>query len=229
MGFLTSSIGRKFMMALTGFFLMSFLFVHLAVNFALLAGATDASGALLPKDEILFNQASHFMATNPVIQIMQFVLAAGFIYHIVLGITLTLQNKKAKGSNSYAYNNQKAHTPFASRTMIYSGVLVLLFLGIHIADFMVPIKTGQVEELFPKLGDYGLVKAKFENIVYVIIYVISFMLLGLHLSHGFSSAFQSTGMNHKKYNPIIKYAGVAFFWFISLGFSSIAIYFFISK
>ncbi len=229
MGFLTSSVGRKFMMALTGFFLMVFLFVHLTVNLALLFGAEDASGNLLPKDEILFNQASHFMATNPVIQTMQFVLAAGFLYHIFLGIALTLQNKKARGSNAYATNNWNAHTPIASRTMIYTGVLVLLFLGIHIADFLVPIKSGQVEELFPTLGDYGLVKAKFENLAYVIIYVVSFILLGVHLSHGFSSAFQSTGINHKKYNSIIKYSGMAYFWFISLGFSIIAIYFFVTK
>ncbi|MFV0531233.1 MAG: succinate dehydrogenase cytochrome b subunit [Flavobacteriales bacterium] len=229
MGFLTSSIGRKFMMALTGFFLMIFLFVHLAVNLALLAGAEDASGNLLPKEEILFNQASHFMATNPVIQIMQFVLAAGFIYHIFLGITLTLKNKKARGSKSYAVNSWSAHTPLASRTMIYTGILVLLFLCIHIIDFMIPIKSGQVEELFPQLGDYGLVKAKFENVVYVIIYVISFILLGIHLSHGFTSAFQSVGMNHKKYNTIIKYSGATYFWFISLGFSIIAVYFFVTK
>ncbi|MFV0237628.1 MAG: succinate dehydrogenase cytochrome b subunit [Flavobacteriales bacterium] len=229
MKFLTSSIGRKFMMALTGFFLMIFLLVHLAVNFALLAGTQDASGNLLPKDEILFNQASHFMATNPIIQAMQFVLAAGFIYHIFLGIMLTLKNKEARGSNSYASNKWEAHTPIASRTMIYTGILVLIFLGIHIADFLIPIKSGQVEVLFPQLGDYGLIKAKFESIEYVIIYVISFILLGLHLSHGFTSAFQSTGMNHKKYNSIIKYSGVAYFWFISLGFSIIAIYFFVTK
>ncbi len=229
MGFLTSSVGRKFIMALTGFFLMIFLLVHLGVNLTLFAGAEDVSGNLLPKDDILFNQASHFMATNPVIQAMQFVLAAGFLYHIFLGIVLTIRNRKARGSNAYASNNWSAHTPFASRTMIYTGVLILLFLVIHMIDFLVPIKSGQVEELFPHTGDYGLVKAKFENLVYVIIYVVSFILLGIHLSHGFISAFQSTGMNHKNYNSIIKYSGMAYFWFISLGFSIIAIYFFVTK
>jgi len=229
MKFLTSSVGRKFMMALTGFFLMIFLLVHLAVNLTLLAGAKDVSGNLLPKDDILFNQASHFMGTNPVIQAMQFVLAAGFIYHIFLGIFLTLKNKKARGVVAYAKNNWNAHTSFASRTMIYTGVLILLFLVLHLSDFFYPIKSGQVEELFPQLGDYGLAKAKFENSIYVAVYVISFIILGVHLSHGFSSAFQSTGLTHTKYTSRVKKIGVTYFIFISIGFSLIALYFFVTQ
>ncbi len=227
MGFFTSSIGRKFMMGLTGFFLIIFLLTHLSVNLTLLAGAMDANGNTLPKDEILFNQASHFMATNPLIQVMQFVLAAGFLYHIILGCILTFKNKKARGNSSYKTNNWKAHTPIASRTMIYTGGLVLIFLVIHIIDFLIPIKSGQVYVY--DLGDYQLVKEKFSNIIYLIIYVTSFITLGVHLSHGVKSAFQSVGVNHKSYNPTIKKIGMAYFMFISIGFSVIAIYMYMNK
>lgn len=222
--FYSSSIGRKFMMALTGFFLMLFLLIHLVANLTLFAGNT-CGGEVLPKDEVLFNQASHFMGTNPVIQVMQFVLAAGLIYHIILGIVLTLKNRKARGSERYAVNQFSANTPFNSRTAIYTGVLILIFLILHLFNYFVPIKSGQVEELAG--GDYELVTALFKNPVYLLIYVVAFIALGIHLSHGFASSFQSVGFNHRIYTPVIKKIGVAYFIIVAVGFAAIAIWCFV--
>lgn len=223
--FYSSSVGRKFMMALTGFFLMVFMLVHLGLNLTLFAGSTDCSGNPLPKEEILFNQGSHFMATNPLIQVMQYVLAFGFIYHIFLGIVLTIKNRKARGHERYVVNNFAANTPLNSRTMIYTGIIILLFLILHLYNYFVPIKAGHAEEL--PLGDYELVTTLFKEWYYTLIYVVAFILLGFHLSHGFASAFQSVGFRHRIYTPIIKKVGVVYFYFIAIGFSAIAIFFFL--
>jgi len=201
---------------------MVFLLVHLVANLTLFAGNT-CNGELLQKDEVLFNQASHFMGTNPVIQVMQFVLAAGFIYHIILGIILTLKNRKARGTERYAVNQFSANTPFNSRTMIYTGVLILIFLILHIWNYLIPIKSGYVEEQLAG-GDYELVTTFFTNPVYTLVYVIAFIVLGIHLSHGFASAFQSVGFNHRIYSPVIKKVGVAYFIIVAVGFAAIAIW-----
>jgi succinate dehydrogenase / fumarate reductase cytochrome b subunit len=207
-------------MALTGFFLMIFLLVHLGANLTLFAGNTDSEGNLLAKEEVLFNQASHFMATNPLIQVMQYVLALGFLYHILLGIILTLKNQKARGKERYAVNQLSVNTPFSSRTMIYTGILIFVFILIHLYNYFYPIKKGLVED------DYLLVTELFKSPLYTLIYVVSFILLGLHLSHGFSSSFQSVGFNHRIYTRIIKILGKAYFILIAVGFAAIAIYFY---
>ncbi len=206
-GFISSSLGRKVVMALSGFFLIIFLLVHLGVNLSLFAGRES------------FNAASHFMGHNPLIQVMQYVLAAGFIIHIAMGIILELKNRMARPIR-YAKNNAAANSGWASRNMIVTGVLILLFLILHIKDFFVEIKFGHVPD------DYDLVTQLFKNPLYVVIYVISFILLGIHLSHGFQSAFTSVGARSPKYLSCVKKTGVLFSYLIALGFSVIAISFY---
>ena len=206
-GFLSSSVGRKVVMSLSGLFLITFLLVHLGVNLTLFAGSET------------FNGASHFMATNPVIQVMQYVLAAGFIFHIFMGIKLELKNRASRPIK-YEKNNAAANSGWASRNMIYTGILVLLFLLLHLKDFFVRIKFGEVHD------DYELVTQLFKNPLYVLIYVVAFVLLGIHLSHGFQSAFTSVGARAPKYLKCVKNLGMIFSYFIALGFSVIAIYFY---
>jgi succinate dehydrogenase / fumarate reductase cytochrome b subunit len=206
-GFLSSSVGRKVTMSLSGLFLITFLLVHLGVNLTLFIGSET------------FNGASHFMATNPIIQVMQYVLAAGFIYHIVMGIVLELKNRASRPIK-YAKNNAAANSGWASRNMIYTGILILLFIVLHLKDFFVKIKFGEVHD------DYQLVTELFKNPIYVIIYVIAFLLLGIHLSHGFQSAFTSVGARAPKYLKCVKNLGMTFSYVIALGFSIIAIYFY---
>lgn len=213
-----TSIARKIVMGLTGLFLISFIAIHLLVN----------SFSLISAE--LFNNGSHFMATNPVIQIMQYVLAAGFIIHIGLGIKLTIQNKAARGVN-YAKNNAAANSDFSSRSMIVTGLLVLAFIVLHMKDFFMEVKFGDLgQAAYTHHGltqlvqnDYSLMQAVFGNPLYVALYVIAFIALGIHLNHGFQSAFQSLGLNHSNYNKLIKGAGVAFSALITFGFSAIAI------
>jgi succinate dehydrogenase / fumarate reductase cytochrome b subunit len=205
-----SSIAKKFIMALSGLFLIVFLLVHLGVNLLLLSSNPD-----------LFNEASHFMATNPLIQIMQYVLALGFVVHILSGVALTVQNYLAR-PNRYAMNRPSENASLESRTMIVSGGLVLLFLLLHMRNFFYYIKFGQL----PEGGDYVLVTDLFDIWYYTMIYVASFIILGFHLNHGFQSSFQSLGANNKFWGQIWKKAGTIYSVIIAGGFSIIALYLF---
>ena len=209
-----SSIVRKFIMALSGLFLIIFLITHLVINSLTLASSKD-----------LFNEAAHFMATNPIIYAMQYVLALGFIIHIGMGIKLTIQNKRAR-SQEYVYNKMSKNTDLSSRSMIVSGGLVIVFLALHLRDYFYQMKFVGLPE---GTTDYDLVVNLFTNPYYTAIYVIAFIVLGIHLNHGFKSAFQSMGANHKKYNPLIKIVSTAYSIVIALGFSTIAIFHFINQ
>ncbi len=197
-------------MSLLGLFLVVFLVVHLGVNLLLLSSDPD-----------LFNSASHFMATNPLVQVMQYVLALGFILHIILGIILTLQNNSAR-PKGYVKSNSALNSSLESRTMIYTGLLILLFLIIHLLNFFFVIKFGEV----PTGGDYVLVTEFFGIWYYTLLYVIAFILLGLHLNHGFQSAFQSIGLNNKTWTPVWKLLGTIYSVTIAGGFSLVALYHF---
>lgn len=223
-----TSIARKVVMGLTGLFLITFLCTHLLVNSFSLVSAE------------LFNKGSHFMATNPFIQIMQYVLAVGFIIHILWGVMLTAQNRSARGNVGYKKENWQANTGINAKSMIITGMLVLLFLILHLKDFFVVIKfdaesigtatyttTHGVEKILQ--NDFHLMELVFSNPLYVVIYVASFILLGIHLSHGFQSAFQSLGANHKKYTPFIKGFGKVYSILIAVGFSSIALFHYINS
>lgn len=199
-------------MAVTGLFLISFIALHLAVNLLTLVSA-DA-----------FNEASHFMGTNPFIQIMQYVLALGFILHIAMGIQLTMKNRQARPV-AYAMNKPAENSSWSSRNMIVTGLLILLFLVLHIKDYFWEIKFGDMS----MQSDFELVTTLFQNPLYTFIYLFSFILLGFHLDHGFQSAFQSVGANHYKYTPLIKLLGRIFSVIVAIGFSAISLYFYLSS
>lgn len=208
----SSSIGRKIVMALTGFFLITFLTLHLAINLLTLVSAE------------MFNEASHFMATNWFIQSMQYVLALGFIFHIAYGLILTAQNRKARPV-SYAYNKPSANSGFTSRSMAITGITVLLFLILHLKDYFVEVKSGNLGGYD---NDYDMVTQLFTSPAYTAIYVLAFVFLALHLHHGFQSAFQTIGVNHPKYTPFIKKLALAYTILVPAGFALISIYFFIT-
>lgn len=212
-GFFKSSIGRKVAMALSAFFLMFFLIIHLAVNITSLFS------------ENLFNELSHFMGTNPLVQFaLQPVLLFGVIFHFVMGFVLELKNKKANGV-SYARNNGAANSTWMSRNMIYSGLVILAFLVLHFADFWVHeinVKYVNVQPEDPTRYYHELVE-KFVPIWRVAAYVVSFVLLGLHLAHGFTSAFQSMGSTAGR-KKTLQNIGKAYSIIIPLGFIIIAIF-----
>ncbi|MDG1930162.1 MAG: succinate dehydrogenase cytochrome b subunit [Flavobacteriaceae bacterium] len=214
---LSSTIFRKVTMALSGLFLMVFLAQHFIINITSVFSAT------------IFNQFSHFMGTNALVQfLLQPILIGGVIFHFVLGFVLELQNSSARGIK-YTVFKGNANASWVSRNMIISGATVLAFLALHFYDFWVPeINYKYIEFLpeDPKRYHEELVH-KFEDLGRVIIYVISFFFLSLHLLHGFASAFQSMGVNNK-YTPALKSFGKVYAIGIPLGFAFIAIFHFLN-
>jgi succinate dehydrogenase / fumarate reductase cytochrome b subunit len=212
-GFLSSSIARKVAMALSALFLIIFLIIHLSVNITSLFS------------EKLFNELSHFMGTNPLIQFaLQPVLILGVLFHFVMGFILELQNKKSRGV-PYAKYNGAAGASWASRNMILSGMVILAFLVLHFIDFWVPEMKYKYIEFLPEDPNryFEELQHKFVSPLRVGAYVIAFVLLALHLLHGFQSSFQSIGVNNK-YTPFIKSFGKFYSFVVPLGFIIIALY-----
>lgn len=218
-GLTQSTIGRKFLMALSAMFLLIFLLIHLSVNL------------LSVFSEDAFNTASHFMGYNPLVQyLMQPILILGVVFHFVMGFVLELKNKNARPV-SYAVKSGNANSSWASRNMIISGAVILAFLGLHMYDFWMHEMNYKYIEANPinETRYWEELHEKFGNIVRVILYVISFILLGLHLSHGFQSSFQSIGARHPKYSKCINALGTWYSILIPLGFIIVAIFHFVTQ
>ncbi|WBX74855.1 succinate dehydrogenase cytochrome b subunit [Tenacibaculum pacificus] len=189
MGLLKSSIGRKFAMALSAFFLMFFLLQHFVINIT----------SIFPDNGATFNALSHFMGTNPLIQyVMQPVLIFGVVFHFVMGFVLELKNKKATNV-SYAKDNGAANSTWMSRNMIWSGAAILAFVVLHFIDFWFPEINHKYIAMLPEdpTRYFHELQEKFVNPLRVGAYAIAFVFLALHLLHGFTSAFQSVGANNK--------------------------------
>ena len=214
---LSSTIFRKVTMALSGLFLVVFLAQHFIINITSVFSAT------------IFNQFSHFMGTNALVQfLLQPILIGGVIFHFVLGFVLELQNSSARGTK-YTVFKGSANASWVSRNMIISGATVLAFLGLHFYDFWVPEINYKYIEFLPEDPNryHEELVHKFEDLVRVIIYVISFFFLALHLLHGFASAFQSMVVNNK-YTPALKSFCKVYAICIPLGFAFIAIFHFLN-
>jgi succinate dehydrogenase / fumarate reductase cytochrome b subunit len=221
-GILNSSIGRKFAMALSAFFLMIFLLQHFAINIL----------SVFSPDT--FNEASHFMGTFWVVQfIFQPILILGVLFHFIMGFILEIRNRNAR-KISYVKNNGSANSTWMSRNMIWSGLTILAFLVLHFIDFWIPeINTkyfvgdnsGLVDPTNLETGFryYEELHHKFENPFRVGAYCLAFIFLALHLLHGFNSAFQSVGANNK-YTRSLKGVGVAYAILLPAGFIFIALF-----
>jgi len=221
-GFLSSSIGKKFFMSITGLFLVVFLLVHLIANLTLLFGADT------------FNIVVHFMDTNPIIQIMQPVLALGFILHIVYATILTIQNQRSR-PQSYSKVTAGHQSSWASRNMFILGATIFLFLVLHIINFFWKMKISGSPLLAEVDVDgvmmhnaYALVAGLFTDasmgLFYSIVYVVASIFLGLHLTHGFWSAFQTIGFSNDIWRKRLTTIGYLFAIIIGGGFSIIPIF-----
>ena len=176
-----------------------------------------------------FNEVSHFMGTNALVQFaLQPVLIFGVIFHFVMGFVLEIRNNKAR-KISYAKNSPSGNSTWMSRNMIWSGGFILVFLVIHFIDFWIPeINTKYIVGDMSGMHNgefryYEELIHKFEPIWRVALYCIGFIFLALHLLHGFDSAFQSIGANNK-YTRGIKGLGKAYAILIPLGFIFIALF-----
>jgi succinate dehydrogenase / fumarate reductase cytochrome b subunit len=213
MGMISSSIARKFAMALSGLFLVFFLGQHFVIN---LTSVIDPD---------TFNSWSHFMGNNGLVQFaLQPVLIFGVVFHFVMGFILELRNRNARAI-SYAKYKGSANASWASRNMIISGLVILAFLGLHFYDFWVPELVHKYIESNPldPTRYYAETVHKFENPIRVGLYVVAFVLLAIHLWHGFASSFQSVGFNNKYSVALTKFAKV-YAIVIPVGFIFIALY-----
>ncbi len=221
--FVTASIGRKFIMSISGLFLVMFIAVHLAVNLMLIF---DDSGEL-------FNKAAHFMATNPAVKIMEPLLGLGFLVHILWSFFLEYQNWRARPVK-YDRKNPGVSSSWASRNMLLLGALVLVFLIIHIINFFWVIKFNPEAMSTVTIGGetmedtYSLVSDLFKNsVMYDLFYVLGGILLGIHLSHGFWSGFHTMGLSNKQWMSRLQFLGNVYAILVAVGFSIIPLYFLI--
>jgi succinate dehydrogenase / fumarate reductase cytochrome b subunit len=194
-------------MAFTGIFLVLFLIVHCSANACI----------FVPDHGATFNKVAHFLGTNWILHVLEVGLFVGFILHIVQGIAVTIQNR-TKRPVKYAVNRRNQNSTWYSRSMGLLGVLILIFLIIHLGQFWVHTRfagifggVGEVtygnkpvDDLFARMKDV------FSHGWVVIIYLIALIALGWHLAHGFQSAFRTLGMTSSKYIPIIRGIGFAY-------------------
>ena len=227
--FFTSSIGKKFIMGLTGLFLIIFLVVHCSINAMIFFN--DGGDT--------FNHWAHFMGTNLIVRTMEIGLFAGLLLHIIQGFVLWAQNSKARPVK-YEMNKASENSKWYSRSMGLLGTLLLLFLILHIYHFWTPSRLGGIggiqalEETTlatyngqEALNLYAEMQMVFrDNLPVVAIYILGVISLGWHLLHGFQSAFQTFGINHKRYTPIIKAIGLAFSIIVPLLFALMPVAFY---
>jgi succinate dehydrogenase / fumarate reductase cytochrome b subunit len=253
----SSSIGQKFIMALTGLFLCSFLVIHMIGNLQLFKA----------DDGLAFNTYAVFMTTFPLIKVVSYLLYASILFHAVKGIMLVMKNNSARPVK-YAVVNGSANSHWTSRSMGLLGTIILLFIIIHMKNFWYEYKFGhevgytsyytnmatgetksramsadyiqanKLEEgiTADESGQYRVVVVKdlykevateFKEWWLVALYVVCMFAVAFHLYHGFQSAFQTFGINHSKYNGLIKFVGL---WFFSIlipaSFAAMPLFFF---
>jgi succinate dehydrogenase / fumarate reductase cytochrome b subunit len=201
---LGSSIGKKLMMAITGLGFCGFLVMHLAGNLTIYGG------------EDSFNSYSdHLHSWEPLVTLAELGLLFFAIVHIATGAMLFYQNLNARPVR-YSVNKNAGGRSLGSRTMPYTGILLLIFVTFHLINFHFVDKAGTTI--------YEIVSGAFDNSAYVIIYVIAVIIAAVHVSHGFWSAFQTIGANHPKYMPLIRIIGIVFSLIVGIGFGSFPVY-----
>lgn len=207
--FLSSSVGRKMLMALSGLFLCSFLLVHLYINLFLFKQDNGAE----------FEMYGHFMATYPLVRPLEIVLFAGFLLHAFIGIWLWIMNRRARPVR-YKVSKAGENSTLSSRIMWATGTIVGIFLVIHINGFFV-----QSRFITPERPMYEIVREAFMNPWLDAFYIIALGFLAYHLKHGFQSAFQTFGLRHSRHERLIEFVGMLFWLLVPLGFAAMPLYF----
>jgi len=211
--FLTSTVGRKMIMALSGLFLTSFLVVHLTINLFLFK--CDAGHE--------FDMYAEFMAKYPLVRPLEIVLFAGFLLHAIIGIWLWFMNRQARPVK-YHLHKVGETSNLSSRIMWITGLIIAAFLVIHIQAFFITSRF-----ITPERSMYAIVAEVFKNPLTDVFYLVAMVFLGYHLRHGFQSAFQTFGLRHARYKSLIDWVGAIFWLLIPLGFAAMPLYFYWGK
>ena len=228
-GILKSSLAKKYWMAATGLFLCVFLVGHLLGNLQLFIAG--------PEGKLAFNEYAKFMTSNPAVNILSWVTYLSIVFHIVDAIVLSVNNKKARPQN-YAYNKPGQNSAWNSRNMGILGSVILIFIIVHMSNFwakmhfdempMQLLDSGEsIKDLHKVVMDFFNPAINSLALAAVALYVIGQIGIFLHLHHGFQSAFQTVGVNHPRYNKIIRGLGLAFSVLVPLAFASIPVYLYI--
>ena len=226
-----SSIGKKFIRAVSGAFLVLFLLLHATINFFSVIdsftgkyGIALADGELFSKGDGLFKLGCDFMST-PVISIMVPILALGFVVHIIYGGWLTLQNIRARGGyKRYEVASKAATDSWSAKNMLVLGVVVLGFIFYHLTHFWAKM---QLPEMFGvgtfENNPYLILNATFGQWWQLLLYLVWFGVLFLHLTHGFWSMFQTVGWNGQTWFKRVKVIGIIVAALIVLMFAATAV------
>ena len=213
--FFTSSIGKKFIMGFTGFFLIAFLIIHCLIN-----------GLIFFNDGgETFNFWAHFMGSNLIMRLLEVGLFAGILLHIIQGFIVWAQNTSARPVK-YAVSDANSNSKWYSRSMGLLGTIIFLFLIVHLADFWVPSRFGGLHEvIYPSNPNqvyhnlYAKMVEIFQNPIIVVLYILGCISLAYHLAHGFQSAFRTMGVFNKRYNKMLTVFGNWFSVIVSFAFA----------
>jgi succinate dehydrogenase / fumarate reductase, cytochrome b subunit len=208
---INSSIGKKFVMAVTGICLILFLAIHLVNNLTLYFGPEIFNKVVKNLDNIKL-----------LVRIIEIILVMAFLFHILNGVKLWIENKRARPI-PYTVNGSSKNSDVFSRTAIWSGSIIFIFLVIHLRTFWVSFNMGHPLALTHNY--YEIIVQAFQSPVYSFLYIVAIMFLGFHLKHAFHSAFQTFGWDNDKYLPILMRLGMIYTIIVVLGFTSIPIYF----
>lgn len=213
---LNSSIGKKFIMAITGIMLILFLVIHLLNNLLLFLGP-----------EIFNENVARLEAIKPLVRIIEIVIALIFIFHIYNAVKLYFENKKAN-PQKYAIDASSQNSTFYSRYMTVTGIIILIFLIMHLATFWRSYNFGA----HPSDGShpyFAIIQDAFANPFISVFYIIAMLVLGSHLNHAFQSAFQTFGWESKKFTPIVKKLSTIIAVIMTIGFASIPVFFYLAS
>lgn len=214
----TSLIVKKYLIGATGLCLCIFLIVHLSANLILLLPT--------PQSSQYYNAYAAFLAGNPLIKVVAYILYFSIIIHVIYALLVTVRNKMAKGK-SYKSNRSDENSSWASQNMGLLGFTILIFIIVHLANFWARVKLG-LGEAVPDdtLGNkdlYLLAEVLFSNLTYVTLYTILMIPLGIHLFHGLKSAFKSLGFYHNEGLRVLEKISLTFAIIMSIGFGIIPI------
>lgn len=215
-----SSVGKKFITGLTGFALGLFVIMHLTGNLLLLLG----------HDGRPFNDYAHFLETlghGFLLPIAEVGLALVFLFHIVTGIQIALRKRQARpvGYYSSADAGHTSSKTASSKTMIWTGLILMVFVVLHVVQFRIANLFNHRMVAPDERDLYSLVYTAFhDSLLWVVLYCSVMLMLGLHLRHGFWSAFQSLGLNNSRWKPFLFSFAVLFAVVMALGFFILPIY-----
>ncbi len=214
-----SSVGRKVVMSISGLFLVLFLTFHMSMNLV----------AVFSEDG--YNMVCEFLGANWYAIAGTLVLAAGFVVHIVYAFWLTMQNRKARGNESYAVVEKPKNVEWASQNMLVLGIIVALFFVLHLAQFwfkMQFVELSGLESINPTPQDgAALIKETFANPLFAVLYLVWFVAIWFHLTHGFWSALQTLGWSNKIWFERWKCISNIFSTVIFLGFALVVVVFYV--